>query len=81
MPAVPAFEITVEKDYKQTTVRQLLKAIKAWCKQPAADSGRPDVQCTNAELYFDENTEFQGLQFVEDDEDPYGHNYIMKVSL
>ncbi len=40
-----------------------------------------DVQCTNAELYFEENTEFQGLQFVEDDEDPYGHNYIMKVSL
>ena len=69
MRGVPSFEITVGKDYKPTSVRQLLKAIKAWCREPVSDPGRPGQLCTNAEIHFDGDTEFEGLEFVGTDEE------------
>ncbi len=50
MRGVPSFEITVGKDYKPTSVRQLLKAIKTWCREPVSDPGRPGKLCTNESL-------------------------------
>ncbi len=69
MRGVPSFEITVGKDFKPTSVRQLLKAIKTWCREPVSDPGRPGQLCTNAETHFDDDTEFEGLEFVETDEE------------
>lgn len=69
MRGVPSFEINIGKDFKPTSVRQLLKAIKTWCREPASDPGRPGLLCTNAEIHFDEDTEFEGLEFVETDEE------------
>ena len=69
MRGVPSFEITVGKDCRPTSVRQLLKAIKTWCREPVSDPGRPGHLCTNAEIHFDGDTEFEGLEFVETDEE------------
>ena len=87
MRGVPSCEITVGKDYRPTSVRQLLKAIKSWCREPVSDPGRPGHLCTNAEIHFDEDTEFEGLEFVEideesDDEDEArAAHYVMNTSL
>lgn len=72
MPAVEAFEISVGSEHRPTTVRQLLQAINVCCLQPALVPGSPEVQCTSAELYFDLETEFDGLQF----DDDFDHHII-----